>query len=841
MAIRLYKKILGKYPVRHDGSCAFDRYDAVEAQHNANQIFAERNIDLPFVQRSKQTLRRLLNEVSHILLQRAEEIENDEARYSSLAAAALDEEQGGSYRADEYNKREEDSRPPRTADTSLQHRDPRVTIYAPGESLPRIDSFQPDTDMLHVADVEPYVKATATVSSDDDIAVGEDAGTRRRRTRRESLPNVGGGGEQKKISFAQKGNTPAPLMQQVSDDVVVRKKGGSIVPSSVSSQREARQQRFLKEAITRRLRAPISRFYLFMNAGLAGTLGLLATGCALGMLAYTNITVALAEAYSRSRPRVLAMRGKEMPMACFERMRTLVRALTPFTATILLREMNSIVIGNLDTANYAAAFAAYSQAFLQLINTTWTPVLLPLLQAYHLDDPATIVLVVQRGPTAVFETYNPFTLAQAIRDRSDSIANYTMADVPNSTDFDFFLKNIVPISAAYDATSQAGIADFLSSITTNTTSMIGILVALPLSCLLLGYFFFRPMVERVYQKQVLILSLLNGIPKKYVTEMIEGFEIEIENIMEELDESSASAKLSASASSSLPPDSVMLRHGPKRQLKMIVACFLLFATPGTLMFVPALQQSTYAKQAAATIRGLSNRTFDSVMATLFAVEIAANDVTAWMPGYPTLWIKHWIDQFDSDDTWLMTNTPESPSLFAFPSVQGILKTNGNCLLSNPNGCDPSVRTYNESIGFTYQLVTGPYQSLTYTWHEAIKQYMSALPQNENYDNANLALARSIIDDIADGAKSVNDLLVSDINNKNNSAKAFTLLAFSIAVAVWSISYLVVHRRLISMFTEQVGGCLWLVFSLPPEITGGLPDLKRFVESGGALLPGQNKA
>ncbi|KAJ3153493.1 hypothetical protein HDU89_000522 [Geranomyces variabilis] len=792
MAIRLYKKILSKYP------------------------------------RSKQTLRRYSNfllratdatEEAKKMLSRAEEIENDEARYGSLAAAALDEEQGGSYpTAEDYNKRDEDSRPPRSADN---HHHPRVTVYAPGESLPRIDSFQPDTDndIPPMSEVGPYVKASAIATSDDDIAVGEDAGTRRRRTRRESLPGgTGGDGSQRKISFAQKGEAPASPMLQVAEEVIIRKKGGSIVPSSVSSQREARQQRFLKEAITRRLRAPIARFQIFMNVGLAGTLAILAAGCALGMLAYNNVTKSLAEAYARSRPRNTAMR-----------------------VTKHLREMDSIVRGRLATSNPAQAFAKTLDDFLQQINTVWAPVLLPLLQTYHLNDNPNIVMLVQRGPMAVFETFNPFSLGEAIRDRSGSIANTSMADIPASTDTTFFVKNVIAVANAYDATSKMGITDFLSSISTNTTSMIGLLVALPLSCLLLGYFFFRPMVERVYQKQVLILSLLNGVSKKYVTEMIEGFEIEIENIMEELDESSASAKLSASASSSLPPDSVMIRHGPKRQLKMIVACFLLFATPGTLMFVPALQQSAFAKQAAQTIRGLSDRNFDITMATLFAVEVAANDMTTWLPGIPNLWLQHYTDKFDYDDQWLMTDTSESPSLFQFPSVQGLLRVNGNCLSSVTNGCDPSVRAYNESIGLTYQLVTGPYQSLTYTWHEAVKQYISALPQNQNFDNGNLILIRSILDDISSGAKAVNDLLVADITSRNNSAKAFTLLAFSISVTVWAISYLVVHRRLISMFTEQVGGCLWLVFSLPPEITSALPDLKRFVESGGALLPGQNKS
>ncbi|KAI8908844.1 hypothetical protein DFJ77DRAFT_132528 [Powellomyces hirtus] len=258
------------------------------------------------------------------------------------------------------------------------------------------------------------------------------------------------------------------------------------------------------------------------------------------------------------------------------------------------------------------------------------------------------------------------------------------------------------------------------------------------------------------------------------------------------------------------------------------------------MFVPALQQSNYATKAAQTIRGLSNRTFHMAIATALAVEVAAKDVSAWLPGFEKLWLSHYVTEYDNAELELMTNTETCPSLLAFPSVQHILKVGGTCYLRDHGGCDPAVRTYNASIGFTQELVTGPYQSLAYTWHENILQFMASAETDQTFFSPNLFVARAISDDLADGAKTVNDLLVADITLKNNQAKAFTLLAFSISVAVFLSSYLVVHRRLIGKFKQQLDGCIWLVFSLPPEITAVLPDLKRFVESGGALLPGHNK-
>ncbi|KAI8908845.1 hypothetical protein DFJ77DRAFT_132542 [Powellomyces hirtus] len=240
-AIQVYKKILSKYP------------------------------------RSKQTLRRysnfLLRATDNIdqakkLLSRAEEIENDELRYGSLAAARDEEAQ------------------------VYEEREPKVTVLAPGESISRLESFRMNAGESTNRMVSEETTDTKESGSDDGIAMGEDAGTRRRRTRIQSFNE---NEAPRRISFAAPKLPMEPSLTEVMEPAH-RKKGGSVVPSSVSSQREARQMRFLKEAITRRLRAPIVRFHLFMNIGLTGIIAILGTGCALGILAYQNITGALAEA-----------------------------------------------------------------------------------------------------------------------------------------------------------------------------------------------------------------------------------------------------------------------------------------------------------------------------------------------------------------------------------------------------------------------------------------------------------------------------------------------------------------------------------------------------------------
>ncbi|KAJ3023243.1 hypothetical protein HKX48_003847 [Thoreauomyces humboldtii] len=756
MSIILYKKILSKYP------------------------------------RSKQTLRRYSNfllratddtEQAKKLLGRAEEIENDEARYNSLAVA---------------NDRRED-------EEAMESIGPRVTVYAPGE--------------------EPRMEKSATMSDDDDIAVGEDAGGRARRRRRESIGRDAiegeiGGGMQRKISFAHPAMYPIPQEQsqpEMQQPEVVRKKAGSVVPSSVSSQREARQQRFLKEAITRRLRAPIVRFHFIMNLGLFALIAILSVGFALGIIAYENITSALDEAYARCRPRVTAMRVNKA-----------------------VRELQSTVNRLLPTNDVESTYQTMLVAMSSIVQGICQPILLPVLQKYHLNDPASIVMTVYRGSTATFELYNPFTLGQALSDRADNIMGADMSTIVESTDARFFMDNLITINQAYDATSTEGITNFLSAISANQMSMIGLLVALPVACILLVYVVYRPMIENVYNKQVLVLSLLSGVSRKYVNEMIEGFEIECENIMEELDESRASAKLAGSVNSSLPPDSLMSRHAPKKQLKQVAICFLLFAAPGSLMFVPALQQTNFATQAAQTIKGLSDISFEIASSTAMAVEIAANDSTAFLPHYPSLWTKFFQENYQNDLANLVSgNGANQPSIFSFPSVQSALKIGNMCFRSN-GICDSADRVYNASFGFTEALVTGPYLDLASTWLEGLQQFTALSNEAQTFSSPYLSLIRAINDDLVDGAKDLNDFIVKDITSKTNQARAFSILAFTISVAVFALSYLLVNRRLIISFHGQMSSCLWLVFSLPPEIMTALPDLKRFVESGGALLPGHTQ-
>ncbi|KAI8824156.1 uncharacterized protein EV422DRAFT_309554 [Fimicolochytrium jonesii] len=244
--------------------------------------------------------------------------------------------------------------------------------------------------------------------------------------------------------------------------------------------------------------------------------------------------------------------------------------------------------------------------------------------------------------------------------------------------------------------------------------------------------------------------------------------------------------------------------------------------------------SQFAVSIADTILNLSNRAFDLAISTVLAVEVAVNDTTIWLPDRQRTWLDHYYIAFQNDHNQLMMDKAGSPSLLSFGAVNSLLSVGGMCFAKN--GCDN--REYNETFGFTQDLVEGPFETLIFKWRESLSQYLLSNPVDQNLNHKGLRLMQAVLEDCANGSAAINDLLVADINERNKQARALTILAFSVAVAAFALGYMIVPRRLIRKFKEQMDSCLWLVFALPPEVTNTLPDLKRFIESGGAILPGQ---
>ncbi|TPX61016.1 hypothetical protein SpCBS45565_g07356 [Spizellomyces sp. 'palustris'] len=779
-------------------SCIPYLLEAVERNRKIADLHYQSIIDK--YPKSKQVLRRYSNflinvcgdhEKARKLLERAEDIENQEVRESSMRSANERLRQENQFISKEFDIENNSA-----------------YVQAEELSMPRQECAD-----IRVTDLDPHALGEPDIPR---RTVLDTSSGRRRSVRIEEEGSLGSEKRDKKVSLERRPSpvTPVPMMAT---------KQPSVVDSTASSQREIRQQKYYRELIEFKLLAPVQQYRYLISIALFCLLGTLIAGCTISVLGYSAITEALQDAYARLRPRNTAMR-----------------------ICRVVREIVAITQGILPVSSMQAALETHLATLFQFVNGIWIPSLLPVLQTYHLDDQPRIIIKMSRGSGSKcrLEVFSPYFLGQLIAEYAQSLVNsslstFTASEISARTDTRIFLDNLLSIAQSYDSLTEEAMTAYLSYQQSNTMAMVAILVALPLLCFLIGFVLFRPIIERAYEKQLQILSLFGTFPKKYVNQKLDDLEIEIESIMEELEEDtdgSVAGNAPTSFNITLPREVVMARHSPKRMMKLLTMSLSLVGLTGGFMFIPPLQQGRYARDAVNTIRYLSDRTFYVGLSTTMAVEVAAQDNTSWMPGMQSLWLDYYLDKYDAANRALLITTSDAPSLYAFPETQVVLKTGGFCLLEDPTGCDDDKREYNATIGFTKGLVTSSSEFIVHKWYETMRQFLSSPPSQQTFANEQLQLASYLVNDISGAAVMMNNLIVEHVEKTSSTQKAINIFIFALSLAIFGLSYILVFRRILENIKGELGSIVWLLFSLPADLVQSIPELKRFIESGGALLP-----
>ena len=69
-----------------------------------------------------------------------------------------------------------------------------------------------------------------------------------------------------------------------------------------------------------------------------------------------------------------------------------------------------------------------------------------------------------------------------------------------------------------------------------------------------------------------------------------------------------------------------------------------------------------------------------------------------------------------------------------------------------------------------------------------------------------------------------------------SARSLNIFLFVLALAVLLIGYVFVFRNVVQTLRNEMLNISKLYLSLPTNVIQSVPELKRFVESGGAVMP-----
>ncbi|KAJ3045595.1 hypothetical protein HDV00_009252 [Rhizophlyctis rosea] len=411
----------------------------------------------------------------------------------------------------------------------------------------------------------------------------------------------------------------------------------------------------------------------------------------------------------------------------------------------------------------------------------WRDQIMPTLLKYNLNDVAAVKIKRKLPGKSTLLTYNPYFLAQLLLSNGQTIANLTATQAYNPSFFTspavrIFLDNIDAIGDAFQDVSSQGYDEFIAYSQGNMRMMYGLLVALLLAALLVGIFLVRPTIMRTTEREVQIVSLALTLPRKFINERIETLEVEVENIMEEL---------------------------------------------GACVF-------------------LSTRSYYTIGTAMYVGETISNDTSTWLPGDTLMLLQDFANNYRTADESLMADNKGVPSLLRVASCQQFINQAGRCYLQQPNGCDPAVRMYQPQLSYTYDLVTSGLVNIGAVWYDAVTQFINDPPALQTGDNSHLIFINELLEDLQDAGPQLNDLLLAEVNMQNASAKSWNIFLFCLSFFTLVGSYIFVFRWITNNLKQKLLSISDLFFSLPVPLIQSIPELKRFIESGGAMIPTTEK-
>ncbi|KAJ3034011.1 hypothetical protein HDV00_005588 [Rhizophlyctis rosea] len=419
-----------------------------------------------------------------------------------------------------------------------------------------------------------------------------------------------------------------------------------------------------------------------------------------------------------------------------------------------------------------------------------------------------------------------------------------------ATETRIWLDNITPISDGIADMASRGTSDFLTSNAQTLTIHYGLLGATIEISFLVGVFLFRPLLESTTRKQVQILSLVHTLPKKYLNEKVDALEVEgelgyllrklctsslpeltatltlVENIMDEVGELPVHDDLDVYNTYAAPEDE--LADGPQK----------LRGTPASNTIPSENVMRNYSKRK--LTKQLSDRYYAVAGTAALCLEYVAADPYSWRAAEVAgLWFDDFLQAYQASHVNVLQQTGGTPSLFDFPSAAAYEKAGEVLTIAvhdlDPNGCDPSVRAYNESIGFTY-VVTSDLETIFSGWYENAKGFFDDPPEAQNLSSPRITYIVGLVEDIAQATSVLNSLLVADVDGKSKAAEVLNIFIFVLALVTLMISYALVFRNVVAILRKEMMNISNLYFSLPVGVIQSVPELKRFIESGGAVMP-----
>ncbi|KAJ3154434.1 hypothetical protein HDU89_008504 [Geranomyces variabilis] len=604
-----------------------------------------------------------------------------------------------------------------------------------------------------------------------------------------------------------------------SEDVIgmgARMPSESAGGSTKSSEREAKLKVYNKMQLQTRLKAPVVRLDRNQKITAIFYIIIVVVSFALGLWSFSAAETSIKG----------FVRGTRLPRVILQ-LSQITRNLTE--------------IANVPNDPTALAIAqdrfAYSQGVLAGQLANFTTYYLPYLSAFY-QEPYNIDLKVSQYPLPLKEIqhFNAYEATKSLLANGLSLASrdYGYFENPAVKTSDnaarFFLDNSLDLADAYDAANTIGQNAWVASSMTNVYVLYGLLGVLIASMLGWGYLIFWPMIGDSYDEQVRTLKMFAMLPKKSLMHMLTEIEEQIESISDEMtaasqvdengmDEPNSNQNQSAAAAANrllnrtFDTEVMIKKSSVSKHVIRYGLGILVLALPAISLLVAPIIRALISVNYALTMNYTNNRRWYAQGAVYLAKEALYFDNTTWLPYDPLMQYKNQLSNLQQRHQDAVTGT----NCIATTSISAL---NSFTLGSAP--CQPACG--NRTMGLDAQI----------EWLiSAGQEFFSSMMQNDILTAApRLEFMNTLLTSVVDNLNGLDDAFTAIILNGNASGSTAMTCLFVLTLTSTSLVYLFIFRHTVKARMVEMESAVTLVFAIPDATIQAVPEIKRFIESGG---------
>ncbi|KXS13282.1 hypothetical protein M427DRAFT_382143 [Gonapodya prolifera JEL478] len=309
-----------------------------------------------------------------------------------------------------------------------------------------------------------------------------------------------------------------------------------------------------------------------------------------------------------------------------------------------------------------------------------------------------------------------------------------------------------------------------------------VLVVLVLVVIAKVWLIWYPLLQESRANQLRYLKYLQSVSKKTLDEILLVIDEQLEFLTEDgVDHTSTS----------IGQEGIAKRRW--REYLYLAGSMFLYGLATWATLVPAIAvlpvNSTYVELVAFT----NGRKFLMRITRTLGYEVLIADNTTWIPGRAEMYMKDYTSKLRALHENAVTGhgIKNIPATTSIPILNDVLENVGCTYIT----CDPAVRNYNASIGFSYDEAVAPVNQQITDYIVAAEEFLTynALKGTKNFWDERMQFMEAMQNDIVEGLLKVDRLVLQQYLPQSNAvASAACIALFVIAVMLFILFYLMIY-------------------------------------------------